>query len=175
MDTRCLVLFGLLLSQLDHSLLHNESLDLCILDQVDMLDQLIESVHLAHALMRIHSLVKEALLPGLLDLVHSLHGLHGLDHQISVIACWDVPLLLKFQYAVIGHLLAMSHSVGLGPLELSGVLLGFEEFVALAGAESEMLAVVAHKCRSMAWIYIARTEVTLFNTHSEGSCDCEVY
>jgi len=91
--------------------------------------------------------------------------LEGRDHEVTVVAGGDIPPLFELQDGIVGHFLAVCCTVCLGPSELTWILLGFEELVALGGAEVEELGVVPSEGNTMARIYTLRTEITLANSH----------
>jgi hypothetical protein len=91
--------------------------------------------------------------------------LDGLDHQVSIIARWDIAALLEFKDAVVLEFFAVCHAVSFGPLYLTRVLLRLEELVAFAAAEAEDLGVIAAESSPVAWVDIARAEVALIDMH----------
>jgi hypothetical protein len=56
-------------------------------------------------------------------------------------------------------------SVGFGPCEFSGVVFGFEVFVAFGTAEAENFAVVADEHHAVAGVNRAGTEVAFLDSH----------
>jgi len=91
--------------------------------------------------------------------------LHGLHHEVSVVAYRDIATLLKFEHRVIDHFLAVGNTGCFGPCELTGVLLAFEELVALGGAEAEELGVVTDEDSSVSGVNIAGAEIALLDSH----------
>ena len=146
-------------------LLEDVSFDLGIGDEIHALTQLVFGGRPLLALCFVHASLEESLLARGFNFVDALHGLHGLDHEISIIARWDIALLLELKHGVVGHLLAVGHAVSLGPLELARVLLRLEQLVALAGAEAEQFRVIAHEGCPVTRVHVARTEIALVNSH----------
>ncbi len=78
-----------------------------------------------------HATLEEALLSASLDLVQLLHGLNCLHHEVAVVADGLVAALFKLEHGITGHLLAVGSTVGFGPAQLTWVLLGLKQSVAL--------------------------------------------
>ena len=130
-----------------------------------MLHELVLSSLPLVCFVRYHAFVEESLLPGYLDLMHPFDGLQGFDHQVPIIARWNIASLFELEHCVVGHFLSVRHPRCFGPFELSGVFLGFEQLVALAGAEPELLRVVADEHGAVAGVDLTRAEVALINSH----------
>jgi hypothetical protein len=101
---------------------------------------------------KFHSVLPEPFFSSVSDIGNFFHGLDGLDIHVSIVLKGLVAFLLEFEYGIIGELFAMDFSVGFGPGEFSGVVFGFEVFVAFGTTESEDFAVVADEHHAMAWV-----------------------
>ena len=99
-----------------------------------------------------HSVLPEPFLPSVSDISNLFHGLDGFDVHFSIVLDGFVTFFFEFEDGVVGKLFAMEFSVGFGPGEFSGVVFGFEVFVALGSAELEDFAVVADESHAMAWV-----------------------
>ena len=96
-----------------------------------------------------------------------MHGLDGPHVEVSVVLNGLILLMLKLVDGVVANLLVVELAMGLGPGQLSGVMLGLEVAVALGPAESECLAVVPHEHHPVAWVYRARAEVAPLDSHQQ--------
>ena len=101
---------------------------------------------------KFHSVLPEPFFSSVSDIGNFFHGLDSLDIHFSIVLKGLVAFLLEFEYGIIGELFAMEFSVGFGPGEFSGVVFGFEVFVALGSAELEDFAVVAYESHAVSGV-----------------------
>ncbi len=100
--------------------------DVRVRDKVHAVNQFVFGGSSLLSLGFVHTGLEEALLASLFDFVNAFHGLHSLDHKVTIIARWNVALLLKLKDSVVCHFLAVSHAISFSPLQFARVLFGFE-------------------------------------------------
>ena len=97
-----------------------------------------------------HTVLPKAVFPALLDIGNPFHGLHCLDVEVTVVLQRFVALLFELKNCVPYYLFVVELAGSLGPGELARVVFGLEVPMAFGPAETERLAVVAHKHDAMA-------------------------
>lgn len=113
-----------------------------------------------------HSVLPERMFSLAFYLSDPLHCLDSRLYQFTIITNGDVSSFFKVDSGVDSHLFTRCFSKRLCPPHFSGIALHFEVFVAFGGTKSENFCIVSHERRAVSWVYICRTEVTLFNSHS---------
>ena len=112
-----------------------------------------------------HSVLPESLLSSIPNIGDLFHGLNSLHIHVSIVLKRLVAFLLEFKNRIIGKLFAVEFSVGFGPGEFSGVMFGFEVFVAFGSTKTEDFAVVTDEHHAVAGVDRAWTEVTFLDSH----------
>lgn len=140
---------------------------LALLEQVAVGAHLPVDIILLLHLCQLHPVLPEPVLPPLLDVGDAVHGLDGPHVEVPVVLDGFVLLVLELVDGVVADLLVVEFAMGLGPGQLSGVVLGLEVAVALGPAESECFAIVPHEHHPVPRIYRARAEVAPLDSHQQ--------
>ena len=102
---------------------------------------------------RLHTLLPEAFLARLLDLLHTIHCAHRRFHELAVVLHRPMSQPLEVEGCIHTHFLPGSLPVSFGPLELARIELRAESFVALGATEAKFLGVVTHECDTFARVH----------------------